>query len=728
MITGRTCRHCGAGISNDAPFGHCPGCLIKLGFGPVPSDFLPPDANPTSRRTFGDYELVEQIGRGGMGVVYKAWDVPLSRPVALKMILAGELASAASIERFRIEAEAAAQLEHPNIVPIYSIGEHGGNHFFSMKLVEGDSLDKLMKEFSLPHGQGAALGKAVVRQAHSAVARLMTNVARAVSYAHHRGVVHRDLKPSNILIDAEGTPFLTDFGLAKIVTRNQSVTETGAIVGSLSYMAPEQAKGQTVAKAADIYSLGAILYELLTGRPPFKAETPLETLRQVTEQEPERPVRINPLVDDDIATICLKCLEKDPQRRYSSASELAADLERWERFEPIRARPATRLVRTRRWAQRNRTAAALIITLGAAFLITAYFWQQQHTARAGAVRIATYLRQELSEEIRALEKPAIPYVELKSASLWALIKNDIPSAQRAVKATYRVGVFLDKNALPTTYKYAPLLQYLEEKMSKKLRTTLAFDVRLYRNQQAAVDDLATNDIHFLRMLPLQYVRAHARDPMIRPLVRSSNASQAVIFARRSTGIADISGLRGKTMAFGEANSTVSFLAQACLAREGLRVGDVSMSYVEQIDNEASSGARLDPEFTEFGYRSNKSAPINAVLNRGWDAGVALYNAIYSVHEGREFQQLALFTIPSSPWVAGPQVTDTLAAAFCEAMAELSESSILNLVADTGPPSLTRYVPARDNDFDQIRDSIGLVNTFFGGTNTTSVAGTSGKGL
>jgi serine/threonine-protein kinase len=251
----RTCRHCGAEINGEAPFGHCPGCLIKLGFGPIPEAATAEVSKPGKTRLFGDYELIEQIGRGGMGVVYKARQAALNRPVALKMILAGELASPASVERFQIEAEAAANLHHPNIVPIFEIGEHGGSHYFSMKLVEGESLDKMMAEFALPKPSDSPCSKAILRQAHSQIARLMATVARAADYAHRHGILHRDLKPSNILIDAEGTPFLTDFGLAKIASRGDSVTESGDIIGSLSYMAPEQAQGNKVSAAADIYSL-----------------------------------------------------------------------------------------------------------------------------------------------------------------------------------------------------------------------------------------------------------------------------------------------------------------------------------------------------------------------------------------------------------------------------------------------------------------------------------------
>ncbi len=284
---------------------------------------VPAAAEPL--RSFGDYELLEELGRGGMGVVYKARQKSLGRLVALKVILRGELASATDRERFRKEAEAAAKLDHPGIVPVYETGEHEGQPYFTMKYVEGQPLARLVSAGPLPPRDAA---------------RHVLAVARAVHHAHQLGILHRDLKPSNVIIDRDGQAHVTDFGLAKSVTPGASLTESGLVLGTPSYMAPEQAAGNRggLSWASDVYSLGAMLYHLLTGRPPFQAASPVDTRLLVLEQDPVPPRLLNPKVDRELEIICLKCLQKPPDLRYATAAELADDLQAFLQDEPISAR------------------------------------------------------------------------------------------------------------------------------------------------------------------------------------------------------------------------------------------------------------------------------------------------------------------------------------------------------------------------------------------------------
>src|SRR5262245_45101941 len=273
------------------------------------------------------------------------------------MILAGKLASEADIQRFRQEAESVAALDHPNILPIYEAGEHEGQHFFSMRLVEGGSLADLLAQSPRPS----------VR----AFVNLLAQVCRAVHYAHQRGVLHRDIKPSNILLAGASpltpdshslTPLVTDFGLAKKVEGESSITHTGAVLGTPSYMAPEQARAdRRLSTAADVYSLGAILYEILAGRPPFRAASVAETLAEVMTREPPHPRSIEPAADRDLSVVALKCLEKDPVRRYESAAAVADELERWLAGTPIAARPASTAERAWKWARRRPAAAGLLL-------------------------------------------------------------------------------------------------------------------------------------------------------------------------------------------------------------------------------------------------------------------------------------------------------------------------------------------------------------------------------
>ena len=362
----RACKKCGTPLGRFAPQGMCARCLFEAGLFELDED-APAGTEDQSKATksrrdgglgqFGDYELLAEIGHGGMGIVYRARHTRLNRIVALKMILTGQFASEMEVKRFRAEAEAAAQLDHPNIVPIYEIGDLNGHHFFTMRFIEGGTLT-------------ARIADPASGLSNETAASLLAKVCRAVHFAHQRAILHRDLKPGNILLDAAGEPHVSDFGLAKWLEAPNQATLTAAVLGSPGYMAPEQAAGKPgrATTAADVYSLGAILYELLTGQPPFQGDTPLATLQQVVEREPKRPSTINLGADHDLEIICLKCLEKEPQRRYGSAEALAEDLERWLRHEPIQARAVGTIARLTKWTRRNPGMAALLVISSLAML------------------------------------------------------------------------------------------------------------------------------------------------------------------------------------------------------------------------------------------------------------------------------------------------------------------------------------------------------------------------
>jgi serine/threonine protein kinase/Tfp pilus assembly protein PilF len=348
------CQNCGDKILGDSPKGLCPACVLETGLGPLTDEPVAGigDAGHPAEvlMDFGDYELLEEIGRGGQGVVYRARQKSLNRMVALKVIGLGQWATQAHLKRFRREAESAANLDHPCIVPIYDVGEREGSCYFSMKFIDGGQLDEVAKREPIS-----------IRNA----AELITKLARTVHYAHEHGILHRDIKPGNILLDAKGEPHLTDFGLARLLETKSTVTHTMDVLGTPSYMAPEQASGhnEQLTSATDVYGLGAVFYQLLTGHPPFVGGTTYETVRLVLETEPRQPRLWNPKIDRELSTICLKCLEKDPKRRYSSALALAEDLEHWLKHEPIRAKRSGFFTHSRKWVRRNPSTTVLVTLL-----------------------------------------------------------------------------------------------------------------------------------------------------------------------------------------------------------------------------------------------------------------------------------------------------------------------------------------------------------------------------
>jgi WD40 repeat protein/tRNA A-37 threonylcarbamoyl transferase component Bud32 len=434
MAQDRTCRECGLPLPEDALGGACPVCSLEtaLKFTPSPAPqevpvVLEPGHMPTLEQgtlpCFDDYESIELIARGGMGVVYKARQTSLNRTVALKMIQGGALAGAAELKRFHAEAEAIAHLQHPNIVAIHEVGEYQGKHFFSMDYVAGRTLAEVARDGPLP--------------ATRAVTYIQI-IAQAIHYAHEHGIIHRDLKPANIILDDQGQPHITDFGLAKRLsdsqasTRNPQIMLSGQVLGSPNYLPPEQAdpKRGAPGAASDVYALGAILYHLVSGRPPFQAESITTLLRQVVETDPVPPRSLNPSISRDLETICLKCLAKEPRHRYATARALADDLGRFLNHEPVLARPVGACEKAWRWCRRQPVRAGLIGALFVTFLLGSLgvllAWREAELRRRTALA-----NEFLAQENAYAADMNLAQVELEKGDLgaaMALLNSHRPAA------------------------------------------------------------------------------------------------------------------------------------------------------------------------------------------------------------------------------------------------------------------------------------------------------------
>ena len=698
-----TCPACGARLPAEALAGQCPKCLFRLALGGMPDAQSPAPVGLAGDPRFGDYRLLRQIGRGGMGVVYEARHVRLHRTVALKLILDGGMASPVTRRRFAIEAEAAARLDHPHIVPIYELGEQDGQPFLSMKLVAGESLRRKIARGEF-RPAGGVNGRSPARCRQAAIAQLIATVARAVDHAHQRGVLHRDLKPGNVLIDGEGQPFVTDFGLAKFtdVPAGESppppLTISGTMIGTPDYMSPEQARGGPISAASDIYSLGAILYELLVGRPPFHAATPVETLRSVIEAPPPRPRAVERSIERELETVCLKCLEKDPRRRYRTAAAVADDLDHWLRREPIQARPAGPLLHAARWTCRNPVVTALILSLGFGLALALHLLdraQRQEAEIEG--RRAVILQQVeigIEAELRGTNNNAIP---IKSEILSILDNYRQPDDLLGTPRRFNVMFSPTESPIQVARAYVPFLKRLEQDMARRLDRPVLLDFVLGREFRPAHEQLLSGQTHFQRMGLVSYLLAKQLEPGLQLIAEEDAGKRAVIFVRRELfdrGVDKLARLAGHSFAFGDTNSTINLVAKVLLARAGVRGADLTRyshfnAYdAETLDLIRSVQRRTGQTDVMPVVRRNRET-LRAVLQGGYDAGV-VRERYFETEKRKGLIALEAFETPPDVYVARAGLDAAEVEACRESLLALQDRQLLASLPLPGV-TITRFV-------------------------------------
>jgi serine/threonine protein kinase/ABC-type phosphate/phosphonate transport system substrate-binding protein len=653
-------------------------------------------------RRFGEYELLEQLGRGGMGVVYKAHHLGLNRHVALKMVLDSKQDSARAIRRFQIEAEAAARLHHPHIVRLYEFGEEEEQHFFTMELIEGESLSRRMSRGEFRAGPGgqsrAEAGQRLIR-----ATEMMVTMARAVHYAHERGVLHRDIKPGNILIDAQGRPHLTDFGLAKLSSNSATeLSDSGGMAGTPAYMAPEQARGERLSRSADIYSLGTVFYELLTGKPPFSAATSLETLRLVTDQEPANPTTTtNGLIDADLATVCLKCLEKNPAARYASAQEFAEDLERWLKHEPIRARPASPGMRLRRWVRRNPVGASFIAVLLIGLATTGALIHRVWEGRKLVDEQNALIRESLKAKVNGFWERQEDVTEvIPSEEIAALLQISRSGRHgQGPPLRLRLSQSVPDSPMDQILKKGHGLAELEDRLSDILGRPVLIDMMLFKPQGGKVESLIRGDCDLKRMGALPYFNAKAIDSRLTPIARDAEEKEGVIYVRKNSDIVNLSQLVGKRLAFGDDDATISFQAKVELARAGILGTNLHWEHLIRKGSAIRRKRGTSDHVERPGVGGSHVLAIKAVLAGDYDAGVG---RLQYVQDFTKERLRILHRFKSSPnfWVASSAASNDVVRAIRQALTEHGPTRFT--VGPRATPGSSRFVPIDDSYFDEAR--------------------------
>lgn len=611
MVTPRKCRTCGRAIPADAPAAQCPNCLLSIAT--KAEDVYVPGAvfDPVERR-FSHYFLGRQIGAGGMGVVYEAEDIQTHRRVAIKVLRDAHGASPVLLCRFTLEAEAAARLNHPNIVHVREVGEYNGHPFFSMDLIAGGSLATRINKGEFPFDGRAVKGsqedqhKRFEKRVH-----LMLKIVRAVQHAHERGVIHRDLKPGNVLLDASGEPHLTDFGLAKILEtgleeHRAALTSLAALPGTPNYMSPEQVSGREATVASDVYGLGALLYELLTGRPPFTGPTPLEIFKAIQQQHPTRPRRLNPQIPSDLETLCLKCLEKDPHHRYVSAEALAEDLENWLARKPIHARPPSAVRLIGAWTQRNPIGTALIVSLCLGLTASLLLLNIVNNQRKVLEQDRDQTFEESMTKISLLwQDPDKKEVTISSREL-AILAGRLPTDAAEAEVNLSFGVSTGTSPSNIAQCYAYWLGQLQHELEKDLGRKVVFSLKLFKQFNRDAVSLARGDADLMMLSAVDYLKAKGQSAGVTPVGREQNIREAVIFAHSNVNVRSLGELSNKSIVFPDPDLSITVVAKAQLVAAGIAATNLK-AWTNIVDGGAVVSL-LEP-------------PIR-VLRKEADAGVA----------------------------------------------------------------------------------------------------------
>jgi hypothetical protein len=698
------CGKCGWLMPVDAPASQCQSCLLAMASLLMdPSDAASPGFKSLDRR-FGDYILGPQLGSGGMGVVYAARHISLNRDVALKFIRDWQVASPALFVRFRIEAEAAARLHHPNIVSIHEIGEIDGQPYFSMDLVEGKSLRSLLDEGHFA-GELQKAGRSRARAIQVRIAQLIAKTARAVHHAHQAGVLHRDLKPANVLLNGEGDPILTDFGLAKILyettahTSSQKLPGSGEMAGTPSYMSPEQVCNGETSAAADVYGLGAMLYELLVGVPPFTGNSVVEIFKKVQYDPPKDPRKLNTLIEKDFATICLKCLEKDPRRRFTSAEALATDLENWASHKPITARRAGVVVRTRLWIRRNPAGTALIAALFVGFSIALVLLAEANRQKRKFEIQQSWLFDQKVQELHRRWRDASTRRIVISAGELAILDNRMPLEQPAALQLSLGDTLVDDGIISYAQEHASAFANLEQSLSELLRQPVQLNLTVFKADEGGV---GWTNADFMLMDALSYVRFTRTLYGTAPVARIDDEKTAVMMTRSGSGITNLAGTAGHTMLFPDANAAITIFAKARLCQAGVHGHELAnIKYSEVLINSASK------------QRAQSRAIAAAVLKGEIDVGCTVERRFrQEKHSG--LVALDTFAITSTVLAARPGVADEIVAAFRSALARLKQADSHHSEHENSSDwgvHVTRSVPIDDHYFDFLRKALATATEF-----------------